>query len=99
MALELSLEVGSTGVCATYWRITHVQLDRDAGLVEATLHGYRDCEARRDGKEALRRLGFRLDLSALRDPSTLAMEDLYCAVRQQSAGENEPPIFALAADI
>ena len=33
MAFNLSLEIGDTGVCAAYWRVTHVQLDRNAGIV------------------------------------------------------------------
>ena len=98
MAFELPLEVGSTGVCATYWRISHVQLDRNAGIIETTLHGYRDAAARDDGKEPLRRVGFRLAQSDLGDPRSLALEDLYRAIREAPDGE-EPPLFAAALDI
>lgn len=98
MAFELPLEVGSTGVCATYWRISHVQLDRNAGIVEATLHGYRDAAARTEGKEPLRRASFRLSLNALGDPQALALDDIYRAIRHVPDGE-EPPLFAAAADI
>jgi hypothetical protein len=93
MAFLIPIEVMETGVTAAYWRITHVQLDRAAGIVETVLHGFRDEEARHDGKAPLQRLSYRLRLDAMENPSSL-----YDAVRRAPAGEDEPPVFAAAAD-
>ena len=99
MAFLLPIELDNTGVSASYWRITHLQMDRNAGIVEAVLHGFRDEAARRDGKAPLHRLQFRLPGTALEDPATLAMDDLYRAIRQEPAAPGEAPLFAAAADI
>lgn len=104
MAFLKPIEVNETGITADYWRLTHVQLDRVAGVVEAQLHGYRDESARREGKAPLQRLGFRLEQAAMDDPSSLAIDGLYRAIRAQPAGtgtegEALPPVFAGAADI
>lgn len=104
MAFLKAIEVNETGITADYWRLTHVQLDRVAGIVEAQLHGYRDEPARRAGKAPLQRLGFRFEQAAMDDPYNLAIDDLYRAIRAQPAGagaegEALPPVFADAADI
>ncbi|MCW8086344.1 hypothetical protein [Sabulicella glaciei] len=99
MAFHLPIELDNTGVAASYWRITHVQLDRAAGVVEAVMHGFRDAEAREGGKAPLQRLGFRLELEAMDDPCTLALEDLYRAIRAIPAADGNAPIFADATDI
>lgn len=99
MAFMLPIEVLETGVTADYWRITHVQLDRSAGIVEAVLHGFRDEEARRADKAPMQRLAFRLPLHAIAEPSSLDLPKLYDAVRREPAGEDAAPIFAAAVDI
>jgi hypothetical protein len=104
MAFLKAIEINETGITADYWRLTHVQLDRIAGIVEAQLHGYRDEAARRSGKAPLQRMGFRFEQAAMEDPYNLAIDDLYRAVRDQPAGlgpdgETLPPVFATATDI
>jgi len=98
MAFKLPLEVLETGVTAAYWRITHVQLDRAAGIVETVLHGFRDEEARRDEKSPLQRLTFRLRLDAMGDATSLDLARLYDAVRREPAGADAAPLFAPAVD-
>lgn len=104
MAFLIPIEIGDTGAFAEYWRLTHVQVDRVAGIVEAQLHGYRDEAARRAGKSPLQRLSFRFAQDALEDPYTLAVDDLYRAIREQPAGLDAqgatlPSRFANATDI
>jgi len=99
MAFLIPIEINDTGAFAEYWRLTHVQVDRVAGIVEAQLHGYHDEAARRAGKSALQRLNFRFDQASMEDPYTLAVEDLYRAIRLQSESEGVPSRFANAADI
>ena len=99
MAFNLPLEIGDTGVCAAYWRITHVQLDRNAGIVEATLHGYRDEAARREDKAPMQRLAFRLQQARMANPDSVSMDELYRAIREEPAGGEAPAIFAAASDI
>lgn len=98
MAFLIPIEIGNTGVSASYWRITHVQLDRQAGLLDVLVHGFRDGEARRGGKAPLQSLPFRLALDALEEPDTLAMEALYRALRRQPPQDGRPD-FAGAQDI
>jgi len=59
MALLKAVEVLNSGLFISYWRITHRQDDYNAGVVEVTLHGYRDADARHFGKEPLANLKFR----------------------------------------
>lgn len=99
MAFLIPIEINDTGAFAEYWRLTHVQVDRTAGIVETLLHGYHDEAARRAGKSPLQRLSFRFEQAAMEDPYTLAMEDLYRAIRQQPEGGGQPSRFAKAADI
>ncbi|MBS7788944.1 hypothetical protein KTR66_02995 [Roseococcus sp. SDR] len=99
MAFLIPIEINDTGAFAEYWRLTHVQVDRVAGVVEAQLHGYRDEAARRAGKAPLQRLSFRFDQAAMEDPYTLAVEDLYRTIRLQPEGEGAPSRFATATDI
>jgi len=103
MALIKSIEVNETGVDAGYWRLTHVQVDRIADVVEATLHGYRDEAARRDGRQPLSRAQFRFGGDVFGNADSLAVDDLYAAIRREPAGRDEagrplPPLFADAAD-
>jgi hypothetical protein len=99
MAFLIPIEINDTGAFANYWRLTHVQVDRIAGIVEAQLHGYRDEGARRSGKAPLQRMNFRFDQATMEDPYTLAVEDLYRAIRLQPEGEGVPSRFATATDI
>lgn len=104
MAFLKPIEINETGVIAEYWRLTHLQLDRIAGIVETQLHGYRDEAARRDGKAPLERLSFRFEQAAMTDPRTVAIDDLYRAIRAQPAGAGAdgadlPSLFATATDI
>jgi hypothetical protein len=99
MAFLIPIEINDTGTFAEYWRLTHVQVDRVAGIVEVQLHGYLDEAARRAGKSALQRLSFRFDQTAMEDPYTLAVEDLYRTIRLQPEAEGLPSRFAKAADI
>ncbi|MDB5412265.1 MAG: hypothetical protein JWR10_600 [Rubritepida sp.] len=104
MAFLKPIEISETGVTAAYWRLTHVQVDRIAGIVETQLHGYLGEAARRAGKSPLQRMSFRFAEAALEDPCALDIEDLYRAIRAQPAGIDAqgnplPPLFAAAADI
>jgi hypothetical protein len=99
MAFLIPIEINDTGAFADYWRLTHVQVDRVAGIVEAQLHGYRDEAARRAGKAPLQRLSFCFDQAAMDDPYTLAVEDLYRAIREQPEPGGAPSRFATATDI
>lgn len=104
MAFLVPIEINDTGAFAEYWRLTHVQVDRVASIIEAQLHGYRDEAARQAGKSPLQRIGFRFALSKMDDPYTLSIEDLYRAIREQPAGldASGAPIasrFATASDI
>jgi hypothetical protein len=99
MAFLIPIEINDTGAYAEYWRLTHVQVDRVAGVVEAQLHGYHDEAARRAGKAPLQRLGFRFEQATLEDPYTLAVDDLYRAIRLQQDSEGAPSRFANATDI
>lgn len=104
MAFLKPIEINGTGVVAEYWRLTHLQLDRIAGVVETQLHGYRDEAARRTGKAPLQRLSFRFGQDTVEEADSLAVAALYHAIRAQPAGigadgETLPSVFAAAADI
>ena len=99
MAFLIPLEINDTGAFAEYWRLTHVQVDRVAGIVEAQLHGYRDEAARRAGKAPLQRLSFRFVQAAMEDPYALSVEDLYRTIRVQPEPGGAPSRFATATDI
>jgi hypothetical protein len=104
MALFKRIELPETGASAEYWRITHVTLDRVAGIVEAVLHGYLDQAARAAGRSPMTRIAFRLVQAAMEDPYSLAIDDLYRAIRAEPGGRGEdgsalPPLFADASDV
>lgn len=99
MAFLIPIEINDTGAFAEYWRLTHVQVDRTAGIVEAQLHGYLDEAARRAGKTPLQRLNFRFEQATMEDPYTLAMDDLYRAIRLRPMAEGIPSRFAKATDV
>jgi hypothetical protein len=104
MAFLQPIEIQETGVCAQYWRLTHIQVDINAGIVEAKIHGFLDEAARRAGKSPLSVMSFRLPTQGLVKDSALALSDIYNAVRADPAGadatgENLPPVFSAAKDI
>jgi allantoicase len=83
MALLKSIEIRNTGLHASYWRLTHVQLDHDAGVVEFRLHGYPDHEAREAGKAPLPVIDYRLDADQLNASNlhSITTGQLYAAAR------------------
>jgi len=104
MALSCSIEVEGTGASATYWRLTHVQADFPACVVEAQLHGYLDQAARQAGKNPLARFNFRFATAGLMADGELSIPAIYGAVRaapsgQDAQGEPLPSRFAAATDI
>ena len=104
MAFLQSIEIQETGVCAKYWRLTHIQVDIAAGIVEAKIHGFLDEAARRSGKSPLSVMSFRLPTEGLVRDSALALSDVYSAVRASTPGGNAsggmlPPLFSAAKDI
>jgi hypothetical protein len=88
MALIIPIELPQTGATAAYWRITHVQVDCNARVTDAQLHGYVDEAARRAGRAPLHHMAFRFDATALPDPSTIAVADIYRAIRETPEGED-----------
>jgi hypothetical protein len=104
MAFLKPIEMRETGVTAAYWRLTHIQLDCLARVLEAQLHGYRDEAARRAGLAPIHRFTFRFATRAFQDPAVLAMADIYAAIRAapdapDETGQPRPPLFADATDI
>lgn len=104
MAFLKPIEMRETGITAAYWRLTHVQVDCVARVLDAQLHGYRDEAARRAGLAPVHRLGFRFVTQAFQDPAVVAMADIYAAIRgtpdaPDESGQPRPPLFADAADI
>ncbi|MFL1461146.1 hypothetical protein ACI6QG_03005 [Roseococcus sp. DSY-14] len=99
MAFMLPIELDNTGVSAAYWRITHLQLDRNAGVLDAVLHGFRDEAARRAGKAPMHRLAFRFGPQAPVTAGDLAIEEVYRAIRGEPGPDGAAPLFAHAADI
>lgn len=104
MALSLPIEVDGTGATATYWRLTHIQADLPACVVEAQLHGYLDQPARQAGKKPLARFHFRFGTEGLLADGELSIPAIYGAVRSASDGEDPdgnalPSRFAAATDI
>ena len=104
MAMSLPIEVDGTGASATYWRLTHVQADFPACIVEAQLHGYLDQAARQAGQKPLARFNYRFGCQGLLADGELSIPAIYSAIRTVPAGEAEdgtplPSRFADATDI
>jgi len=97
MALLHPHEIAETGITAEYWRLTHLQADLSAGVVEAQLHGYRDEAARRAGKAPLSRMNYRFPAQAVLAGGMLEIGAIYRAVRA-AAGDEAAPDFAAAND-
>jgi hypothetical protein len=87
MALRQPIEIANTGLVAGYWRLTHLQLDHDAGTLEFRLHGYSDRAARQAGKAPLPVLAWRTGAAELGLASLHAVDsaDLYAAARRLPA--------------
>jgi hypothetical protein len=87
MALHKPIEIRNTGHIASYWRLTHCQVDHAAEVVEFRLHGYPNEAARKAGKAPLPVIPFRLTAQQLGVESlhTLATAALYEAARTQPA--------------
>ena len=60
MAFQKPLEINNTGATVEYWRITHFQVDSDAGLMEVKVGGYISADLRHAGKQPLWMLNFRI---------------------------------------
>lgn len=103
MALLHPIELARTGATASYWRITHIQVDCEAGVTDVQLHGYLDEAARRTGRSPLHHIPFRFGTDDLADPQTIAVADLYRAIREapgepDATGTPMPSRFRDAAD-
>ena len=103
MALIIPIELPQTGATAAYWRITHIQVDCNARVADAQLHGYLDEGARRAGRAPLHHMAFRFGAAAMPDPFTIAVADIYRAIRTTPEGEDAagaplPSRFRDAAD-
>jgi hypothetical protein len=103
MALILPIELTRTGITAAYWRVTHIQMDCNVGVVDAQLHGYLDETARRDGRAPLHHIPYRFATASLPAPCTISVADIYRAIREAPEGEDAsgvplPSRFRDAAD-
>lgn len=89
MALSKPIEIRNTGLVAGYWRLTHVQLDHEAGIAEFRLHGYPDEQARNAGKAPLPSIEYRLGAAELAQPNlhSLSTAQLYAAARTLPAAD------------
>ncbi|MBX6743822.1 MAG: hypothetical protein IRY87_17440 [Acetobacteraceae bacterium] len=89
MAFLKPIEISNTGLVAAYWRVTHCQLDHDAGIAEFRLHGYPSQEARIAGKSPLPAILYRLTPRELGLESlhALTTAELYTAAKQQPAAD------------
>ena len=87
MAFLQPIEIRNTGLVATYWRLTHCQIDHDAGVVEFRLYGYPSRDARNAGKAPLPTIAFRLSPEDLAMPSLhgVTTSALYAAARERPA--------------
>lgn len=104
MALKHEIQSPETGITASYWKLTHMQADFNAGIVDAQLHGYRDAAARADGRAPVARHAFRFALGGVARRGTLSRGAIYAAIRAEPAGIDAdgtslPPLFADATDI
>jgi len=87
------IEIGNTGLVASYWRLTHCQLDHEAGVVEFRLVGYPDREARSAGKAPLPAVAYRLAAADLGPGGlhSLATAELYAAAKRLPALDGTIP--------
>lgn len=105
MALSLEITL-RTGVTATYWRITRVEIDGLANTTKAYLSGYLSQTARNEGKRPVRTYEF---LWSGEDnpvtPSVIMAGTAYTACYNKikaevpSIGNINPPLFGSATDV
>lgn len=88
MALILPIDLPRTGITASYWRVTHIQMDCNAGIVDAQLHGYLDETARRNGRAPLHHIPYRFGPGRLPNPHQVAVADIYRAIREAPEGND-----------
>ena len=81
MAFHHSIDIEDTGVTAQYWRLTHLQADLAAGVVEVQVHGFRDEAAPRAARSPLSRLHFRFPAETVMPAGSLSLDALYAALR------------------
>ena len=81
MALHHAIDIEATGVAAEYWRLTHLQADLAAGVVEVQGHGFVDEAARRAARSPLSRLHFRFPAETVMPQGNLNLAVLYAALR------------------
>ena len=53
MALAKEISINDTGVTATYWRATGLNVDMIAGVAKITVSGYISQQARNEGKRPI----------------------------------------------
>lgn len=99
MAFIKPFDFNNTGAVAEYWRLTHIQVDRIAGMLSMQVHGYLDQIARDTGKNPIAHVNLTVPLGSLPDPNAISAADLYAAARIVPGGEGEPPFFADAIDV
>ena len=81
MAFHHPIDIEQTGVAAEYWRMTHLQADLAAGVVEIQVHGYRDEAARRAALSPLSRLQFSFPAETVMTAGAISLPALYEALR------------------
>lgn len=81
MAFHHPIDIAQTGIDAEYWRLTHLQADLAAGVVEVQVHGWRDEAARRSARTPLSRLNFSFPAETVMPGGSLSLATLYAALR------------------
>lgn len=92
MALLKAIEVQNSGLYISYWRTTHRLDDYQAEVLEVTFHGYRDADARHQGKSPLANVVFRFGPQDFPDGSLhdVTLTQVYEAVlRAATNGQDE----------
>lgn len=98
MAFIKPFDFNNTGALAKYWRLTHVQVDRIAGVLSMQVHGYLDQAARDADKNPIAHVNLTVPLVSLPDPNAITAAELYAIARTVPGGEGEEPFFADAAN-
>lgn len=96
MALSKSISVNNTGVTATYWRLTGVNVDLLANIATITLAGYLDAQARADGKNpvdlrTVRWVGSQNPITAAAMQAGTAFAAAYTKLTQAETNPLMPP--------
>lgn len=87
MALSMPIEIRNSGLVAQYWRLTHLQVDHAAEVVEFRLSGWPHRAARDAGKAPLPAIAYRLSAAeaGVADLHDLSSAQLYRAARARPA--------------